>query len=104
MSETPEIHGETPPEGPDERSPEAKRRLRIVIGGAVAFVVAALIAVAILFSSGKSGSECDAWLKAKSDYLKQVPPIQLKTESDLIDFTGKVVVGGKTYTRPASCK
>ena len=104
MTETPETPGEISAETPSESSPEAKRRLKMVIGGAVAFILVALIAVAMLFSSSNSGGECDAWLKAKADYLKQVPPIQQETESDAINFDGKVVVGGQTFTRPESCK
>lgn len=104
MSENPETPGGTPAESSAEPSPEAKRRLKMVVGGAVAFLIAASIGVALLFSSGKGGGECDAWLKAKADYLKQVPPIQQETQSDLINFDGKVVVGGKTYTRPDACK
>ena len=103
--ETPEGTSEGAPEGASaEPSPEAKRRVKLIAGGAVAFIVAALIAVAILFSSAKSGSECDPWLKAKSDYLKQIPPIQQETASDAINFDGKVVVGGQTFIRPDSCK
>jgi len=98
MDETPETSNET------AASPEAKRRLKMVVGGAVAFVLAAAIAIALVFSSSKSGPECDQWLKAKSDYLKGVPPIQQETASDSIDFDGKVVVGGQTYVRPESCR
>ncbi len=108
MSDSPESPGEIsagePAETSAEPSTEAKRRLKTVVGGAIAFVIAALIGIALLFSSSKSGDECDPWLKAKTDYLKQVPPIQQETQSDLIDFEGKVVVGGKTFTRPDACK
>ena len=104
MTETPDTPGEIPAETPTESSPAAKRRIKMIVGGAVTFILAALIAVAVLFSSSKSGGECDAWLKAKADYLNQVPPIQIETQSDAIEFDGKVSVGGKTFTRPDSCK
>jgi hypothetical protein len=95
MGETPETSNE---------APEAKRRLKMVVGGAVAFVLAAVIAIALLFSSSKTGPECNDWLNAKAAYLKDVPPIQQETASDSVNFDGKVVVGGKTYIRPSTCK
>lgn len=108
MSETPDGPKETPeaksPEATPEASPEAKRRLKRVVVGAVAFVLVALIAIALFFTSSKSGPSCDAWLKAEADYLAQVPPIQQKTVSDGINFDGRFVFNGKTYVRPSGCK
>jgi len=95
------------PKTPNERpatTPEAKRRVKLIIGGAVAFVLAAVVAIALLFSSSKSGPECDGWLNAKAAYLKGVPPIQQETVSDSINFDGKIVVGGKTLIRPGTCR